>query len=190
MLAANASITAVSGTIILLIAILGSLTTALIVIDYPEKFKELKLSFRSSPKYALALAAIFLLVSAGVVVLFTSGFKIYLADFYANKANSAEAAAAIDYLNKAIATADYQDEYYLRLSRLYMALANQEAQKGQSANINSIQNYLSSAILTGKRAVDLAPNSVVNKESLALIYENAAAYNIAGALEWAEKYYT
>ncbi len=189
-LAANASITAVSGTIILLIAILGSLTTALIVIDYPEKFKELKLSFRSSPKYALALAAIFLLVSAGVVVLFTSGFKIYLADFYANKANSAEAAAAIDYLNKAIATADYQDEYYLRLSRLYMALANQEAQKGQSANINSIQNYLSSAILTGKRAVDLAPNSVVNKESLALIYENAAAYNIAGALEWAEKYYT
>ena len=189
-LAANAALLTVAGSIILLIAVLGSLTMALVVINYPEKFKELKLSFRSSPKYALALAAIFLLVSAGVVVLFTSGFKIYLADFYANKANGTDSATAVNYLNKAIATADYQDEYYLRLSRLYIVMANQEANKGQSANLNSIQNYLSSAILTGKKAVDLTPNSVVNKESLALIYENAATYNIAGALEWAEKYYT
>ncbi|PIT93957.1 hypothetical protein COU00_01615 [Candidatus Falkowbacteria bacterium CG10_big_fil_rev_8_21_14_0_10_43_11] len=185
----NASLITVSGSIILIIVALGALASALIIIDYPEKFKELKLSFRSSPKYALALAALFLLVSAGVVVLFTSGFKIYLADFYASKALSADSEQAIKYLNRAIATADYQDEYYLRLSRLYIKMANQEAQKGASANIAAIQNYLSSAILAGKKAADLSPNSVANKESLALIYENAAAYNISGALEWAEKLY-
>lgn len=186
----NSLLFAVSGSIILLIAILVPLVTSLIIIDYPEKFKELKLSFRSSPKYALALSSLFLLVSAGVVVLFTSGFKVYLADFYANKAMGSDAEQAIQYLNRAITTADYQDQYYLRLSRLYIALANQEAQKGESADITAIQNHLSSAILAGRKAVELAPNSVVNKESLALIYENAAAYNIRGALEWAEKYYT
>ncbi|MFA6551427.1 MAG: tetratricopeptide repeat protein, partial [Patescibacteria group bacterium] len=191
-LVVNACLFTVSGSIILIIVALGSLTAALIVVDYPEKFKEIKLSFRSSPKYALALAALFLLVSAGVVVLFTSGFKIYLADFYASKALNAgtDYQAAVNDLNRAIATADYQDEYYLRLSRLYINMANQEAQKGGSADINAIQNYLSSAILAGKKAVDLSPNSVANKESLALIYENAAAYNITGALEWAEKLYT
>jgi len=186
----NALITGVSGTIILLIAITTSLTTALIIIDYPEKFKELKLSFRSSPKYALALSSLFLLVSAGVVILFTSGFKIYLADFFANKASRVEGEHAIEYLNRAIATADYQDQYYLRLSRLYLSLANSEAAKGGADNLEMIRTYLSSSILAGKQAVQLAPNNVVNKESLALVYESAAGYNIQGALEWAEKYYT
>ncbi|MFA5318229.1 MAG: hypothetical protein WC323_02025 [Patescibacteria group bacterium] len=186
----NALITGISGTIILLIAITGSLTAALIIIDYPEKFKELKLSFRSSPKYALALSSLFLLVSAGVVVLFTSGFKIYLADLYANKAAASNGEQAVEYLNRAISTADYQDQYYLRLSRLYLSLANEEAVKESGANMDAIRNYLSSAILSGKKAAELAPNSVINKESLALVYENAAGYNIQGALEWAEKYYT
>jgi len=180
----------VSGTIILLIAIFTALTVSLIILDYPEKFKELKLSFRSSPKYALALSSLFLLVSAGVVILFTSGFKIYLADFYANKAVASDAESAVQYLNRAITTADYQDQYYLRLSKLYMDLANQEAAKGESAGAALIRDYLTSAILAGKKASELSPNNAANKESLALIYENAAAYNVQGALEWAEKYYT
>jgi tetratricopeptide (TPR) repeat protein len=180
----------VSGTIILCIVLYGSFAIALIVNGYPEKFKELSLSFRSSPKYALALSSLFLLVSAGVVVLFTGGFKVYLADVYARRAvQSADSKNAVDYLNRAIATADYQGQYYLRLSRLYMNLANQEAQRGGAADVAAIQNYLSLAITAGKRAVELAPNNVVDKESIALLYENAAAYNISGALEWAEKYY-
>ena len=187
----NALFTTVSGTIILCIVLYGSFALALIITGYPEKFKEISLSFRSSPKYALALSSLFLLVSAGVVVLFTSGFKIYLADVYAYRAvQSADSKNAVEYLNRAITTADYQDQYYLRLSRLYMSLANQEAQRGGAADVPAIQNYLSLAITAGKRAIELAPNSVVNKESLALLYENAAAYNVSGALEWAEKYYT
>jgi len=190
-MAVNVCVATVSGSIILLIAALGTLTAALIISDYPEKFKELKISFRSSPKYALALAALFLLVSAGVVILFTSGFKLYLADFYARQALSAGSQdGAVKYMNRAIATADYQYDYYTRLSQLYIALVNQEAQKGNNASLTNIQNYLSLAITAGKKAVDLSPNNVANIESLALIYENAAAYNIGGALEWAEKYYT
>ncbi|OGF41396.1 hypothetical protein A2477_02125 [Candidatus Falkowbacteria bacterium RIFOXYC2_FULL_47_12] len=187
----NALFLTVSGTIILCIILYGSFALALIITGYPEKFKEVSLSFRSSPQYALALSSLFLLVSAGVVILFTSGFKTYLADVYAYRAvQSADSKNAVDYLNRAIATADYQDQYYLQLSRLYMNLANQEAQKGGAADATAVQNYLSLAITAGKRAVDLAPSSAVNKESLALLYENAAAYNVSGALEWAEKYYT
>ncbi len=186
----NALISAVSGVIILEIVILGSLATVLIMSNYPEKFKEITLSFRSSPKYALALSALFLLVSSGVVMLFTSGFKVYLADFYANQVNKAEnVEEAIADLNKAIATFNKNDQYYLQLSKFYLVRANQEVELGQNADVALIQQLVSSAINTGKQAVDLAPNSVVNNESLGLIYENAAVYGIGGSLEWAEKYY-
>lgn len=187
----NTLTAAVAGTIVLVTVLFGVFTMALVVVSYPEKFKEFSLSFRSSPKYALALSSLFLLVSAGVVVLFTSGFKIYLADVFALKAVAAEDEAAIAYLERAIATTDYQDQYYLRLARLYMGMANQlVADGGEDMDVQKIQNFLSLAIAAGKRAVDLAPNSVVNKETLALIYENAAAYNVGGALQWAEKFYT
>jgi len=178
-----------SGTLILLTAIIGSLVMGIIIFGYPEKFKEMKLSFRSSPKYALALSALFLLVSAGVVILFTGGFKVYLADYFALKAVQSNDSEAINYLNRAISTTNYQDQYYLRLSRLYMDLTDKEMQKGQNADVTAIQNYLGLAINAGKKAVDLSPNNVVNKESLALLYENAATYNINGALQWADKYY-
>ncbi|MDP3900651.1 MAG: tetratricopeptide repeat protein [bacterium] len=186
----NSLLAAVIGTIILAIVLFGTLTFALIMNDYPEKFKEIKFSFRSSPKYALAFAALFLLVSAGVVVLFTSGFKVYLADYYANQANTRESIdGAIVDLEKAIATFDKNDQYYLQGARLYLARANQEVAKGQSADVGIIQNNMAAAINSGKKSVELAPNSVVNHEQLAVIYENAALYNISGSLEWAEKYY-
>lgn len=188
-LTVNALFAAVSGSIILAIVLFGTYTMGLVVMSYPEKFKEFNLSFRSSPKYALALSSLFLLVSAGVVVLFTTGFKVYLADMFALKAASAEDEAAVEYLQRAIATTDYQDQYYLRLARLYMGMANTEIARGEGVDVQKVQNYISLAIAAGKRAVELAPNSVVNKETLALIYENAAAYNIGGALQWAEKYY-
>lgn len=185
----NSLLFTVSGTIILLIIILSSFTMALIIAEEPEKFKEITLSFRASPKYALALSSLFLLISAGVVVLFTLGFKMYLADYYARQVGTrTDLGRAVQDLNKSILMADYQDRYYLQISQYYMALANQEAMKGANAEQALIEQNLSSAINSGKQAVELSPNSVANNESLALIYENAALY-IRGALEWAEKYY-
>ena len=177
----------VNGSIIITSIILSALAVAVTVEIYPEKFKVLNLSFRASAKYALALSAIFLTVSAGVVVVFTMGFKLYLADIYAQRALAqTDQTQKIDTLNKAITLAPYQDKYYLEIANTYLGLANQEA--AGKADQAIIGNYLSQAIDSGKKAVDLSPNSAANNESLALVYENASFY-VRGALEWAENLY-
>ena len=154
---------------------------------YPEKFKSLKLSFRSSPKYALALAAVFLCVSAGVIVLFTMGLKMYLADVYAKKSLAIEGAnGKIVELRKAVALFPFEDSYYMDLASNYMIIANQEVAGG--GDQAKIENSLGQAIEMGKKAVEISPSKAANNESLALIYENASFYT-RGALEWAENLY-
>ncbi|MEA3398774.1 MAG: hypothetical protein U9R06_03460 [Patescibacteria group bacterium] len=176
-----------NNSLILTTILISVITIAVSLIMYPEKFSTLKLSFRASAKYALALAAVFLVVSAGVVVLFTMGLKMYLGDTYAKKAiMSGDANEKIVNLNQAVALAPYQDSYYVNLANNYMALANQAALGG--GDQASIQNNLSLAIESGKKAVEIAPNKAANNESLALIYENASFYT-RGALEWSENLY-
>ena len=162
-----------------------SVSSALVM--YPERFKTLRLSFRASAKYALALAAIFLCVSAGVVVVFTMGLKMYLGDIYARQSLvDPKIENKIEKLNKSITLAPYQDGYYISLANNYMALANKAALAGgDQANV---AQYLGQAIESGKKAVEIAPNKAGNNESLALIYENASFYT-RGALEWSEDLY-
>jgi tetratricopeptide (TPR) repeat protein len=176
-----------NNSMILLGFILAVLTVSVGLVMYPEKFTVLNLSFRASAKYALALAAIFLFVSAGVVVLFTMGLKMYMADVYARDAMLANNLnEKISHLNRSIQLADYQDIYYLNVANHYMALANQAAVRGDDQT--AITSNLSRAIDSGKQAVDINPNKASNRESLALIYENASFYT-RGALEWAEQHY-
>jgi tetratricopeptide (TPR) repeat protein len=176
-----------NNSLILLIGLISILTVSVSLVMFPEKFSMLKLSFRASPKYALALAAIFLCVSAGVVILFTMGLKMYMADINARKALLAgDPAAKIESLRRSIELAPYQDSYFLSLANNYMALANQAALSG--ADQNQVSANLALAIESGKNAVNISENKVQNKESLALIYENASFYT-RGALEWAEKLY-
>ncbi|KKT45202.1 MAG: hypothetical protein UW34_C0002G0020 [Parcubacteria group bacterium GW2011_GWA2_44_15] len=176
-----------SSSIILVSVLVAILAVAMAIINYPEKFKTLNLSFRTSPKYALALAAIFLTLSAAVVILFTLGVKMYLADFYVRQSlETADVNQKINKINQAIVLAPYQDVYYIGLANNYMTLANQEAQGGKNQTI--IENSLSLAIEKGKVALEIAPNNVANSEAMALIYENASFY-VRGALEWAEALY-
>lgn len=158
------------------------------ILVYPEKFHSFKLSFRSSPKYALALSAIFLVVSAGVVILFTMGLKMYLADIYAQQAlKVSDTDSRINKLNKAVSLFPYEDSYYMALSNFYMDLANKEA-SNSGADQTRIESNLALAIENGKKAVNLTPEKAANNEALALIYENASFYT-RGALEWAENLY-
>ena len=176
-----------NSSIILVSVLTAVLAVAMAITNYPEKFKNLNLSFRTSPKYALALAAIFLTLSAAVVILFTLGVKMYLADFYVKESlKNPDVGQKIVKINKAIILAPYQDIYYINLANNYMTLANQEAQGKRDQAI--IENNLSLAIEKGKKAVEIAPNNVVNSEAMALIYENASFY-VRGALEWAEALY-
>jgi len=176
-----------NNSMILLTVLVSVLTVSSALVMYPDKFKDLKLSFRASPKYALSLAAIFLCVSAGVVVLFTMGLKMYMADTYAkNSLLTSDVAKKVELLNKAITLAPYQDSYYLSLANNYMALANQAAISSKDQAV--IGDFLAKAIESGKKAVDINGNKASNNESLALVYENASFYT-RGALEWAEQLY-
>ncbi|MDD4271819.1 MAG: hypothetical protein PHF50_03365 [Patescibacteria group bacterium] len=176
-----------NNALILISMLIAILAVSMAIVNYPEKFKTLNLSFRASPKYALALAAIFLTLSATVVILFTMGVKMYLADVYVMQSlKISDVNQKIAKLNKAIILAPYQDIYYLNLANNYMTLANQEVNGGRNQTV--IENSLSSAIESGKKALTLSPNSAADNESMALIYENASFY-VQGALEWAENLY-
>lgn len=176
-----------NNSLIMISLLIAILAVSMAIVNYPEKFKNLNLSFRASPKYALALAAIFLTLSAGVVILFTMGIKMYLADVYVMQAlKSGDLNKKIDKLSKAVILAPYQDVYYVNLANTYMAAANKEANSGRNQTI--IENALSSAIDTGKKSLDLSPNSSGNAEAMALVYENASFY-VQGSLDWAENLY-
>lgn len=176
-----------NNSLVLISALIAVLAVAMAIVNYPEKFKTLNLSFRASPKYALALAAIFLSLSAAVVILFTMGVKMYLADIYVKQSlSAADINQKVVKINKAIALAPYQDVYYLNLANNYMALANQEASGSRDQTV--IENSLSSAIDIGKKGLALSPNNASNNEAMALIYENASFY-VQGALEWSENLY-
>lgn len=174
-------------SLILITVLISVFAVATALTIYPDGLKSLSLSFRSSAKYALSLAAIFLSVSACVVVLFTMGVKMYMADVYAQRSVfTAEQDKKLEYLEKAISLAPYQDSYYMVVANSYMGLANQAANTGKDQA--TIAQYLSASINKGKKAVDLSPNKTANIESMALIYENASFYT-RGALDLAEKQY-
>jgi len=177
----------INSSLIIFSILLFVFTIAITIAGYSERLQSITLSFRASAKYALALAAIFLTVSAGVVILFTMGLKMYMGDVLAKKSLVAsELEQKINIMNKAVQTVPYQDVYLLNLANNYMTLANREAAKGNNQAL--ITNALTLAIEHGRKANELAPNKVSNIEALALIYENASFY-VRGSLEWAEKLY-
>jgi len=178
----------ISNSLMLVMAIITCFTLVTAINIYPEEFKSINLSLKTSPKYALALAAIFLSVTAGVVVLFTTGIKLYLADVYTKKAFASEDLVSRgSRLERAVALNPYRDIYYLNLANNYMNLANEEVAK-ENRDQAVVEQYLSQAVSSGKKAIEINPNSVASNESLALVYENASFYT-RGALEWAENLY-
>jgi tetratricopeptide (TPR) repeat protein len=176
-----------NNSLIIINILVAILTMGTAITIYPEKFQNIHLSFRAAPKYALALSAISLTVFAGVIVLFTVGFKTYVADVHAKAAlMTDDNNVKVESLNKAIQLAPYQDKYFLSLANSYIALANQAVVDNKESS--EINMKLSSSIENGKKAVELAPNSASNNESLALIYENASFYT-RSTLELAEQSY-
>lgn len=185
--AMNALAFSLANSMILVSVIFSILAISASIVFYPEKISTLRLSLRTSAKYALALSFVFLAVSAGVAVLFTMGAKTFLADMYARQAvNAKESDDKLKFLNRAIELAPYQDQYHMSAANVYMGLANQEAMK--KGDRTKIADYLGRSIEAGKIGVDKFPNKAANNEILAMIYENASFYT-RDALEQAEMRY-
>ena len=151
----------------------------------------LTLSLKASPKFALAFAFLFMVISAGVVFLFVSVGKIFIADAYAGSAvrETSVNDASLSKLTNAINLYNREGRYYTQLGQEYMVLANNESAKGQQdQDVNAIKTDLNNAIYAGKQASDMQPKDVSAVEALAQIYENSALY-VSDSISFAEQTY-
>jgi tetratricopeptide (TPR) repeat protein len=182
----------VDGAILAMFVLLATITLATSLLESDTPKNNLSLSLKASPKFALALAFVFMAVSAGVAFLFVYLGKTFVADVYAGRAASkisTEPENSLAYLGQVIKFNNKESKYYSQIGQYYMALANQEAAKDeQSRDIEKIQQYLNTSISSASISKNLSPNDVGIVESLALIYENAGLY-VPDSLAMSEEEY-
>jgi tetratricopeptide (TPR) repeat protein len=167
------------GAMIILGVLLGTLALGAILLESEAKEEYLSLSLKASPKYALALAFVFLVVSAGVVFLFVFLGRVYAADVFAGMANRQQNITeenSIGRVMKAINLYNKEGRYYTLGGQEYMALANSEFLKGANADSNIIGQYLDNSITLASKGRDLMPKDISAVTSLAQAYENKATY--------------
>lgn len=167
-----------------------SLATLQFESNNEERYK--KLSLKASPKYALALAFIFMLVAGGVAYVFVFMGKSLVADMYMKKATEKTIHTedgSVSQMIKAINLYPNEARYYSRVGQEYILLANEEALKGkEKQDVSIVQQYLERAMLYSNRAKELAPNDVLMVEGLAQVYENSSMF-VEKSTQLAEQYY-
>lgn len=180
------------GSILLIGALISTVALLIAAKENNSEEKFLKLSLKASPKYALALAFVFMVVSAGVAYLFVFVGKIYAADLYAGSASRQKEITedgSIARLLKAVNLNGKEGRYFIRIGQEYMILANNEMLKGdQKSDITAVQRYLNNSIAAASGGRRLMPNDALAVEALAQIYENAGAY-VPDSLSLAEDTY-
>ncbi len=180
------------GSVLLITVLLATFSLAAILLESETKPRYLVLSLKASPKFALALAFIFMLVSAGVAFLFVFLGKVYAADVYAGMAariasqNQEDAAVKI---NKSIDLNDKESLYYTKAGAYYMMLANKEALKPEAdRNIDNIKQYINVSVLAATKGLEMSKSNIEAVETLAQIYENSGMY-VADSLKLTEETY-
>lgn len=170
----------VEGTILVLGSLLAVLSLATALYESGTQEKYLSLSLKASPKYALALAFLFMVVSAGVAFMFVFLGKIYVADMYAGVADRqiySNQEDSIMKISKAIKLYGKEGKYYGQLGQYYMILANKEAMKSEKErDLQKVKQYLNFSIEATRQSSELTKNDVNSTEVLAQIYENAGLY--------------
>ncbi|MFZ2226083.1 MAG: hypothetical protein WA064_02745 [Candidatus Moraniibacteriota bacterium] len=185
-------LTKADGGMLIFALFLGILSLAIILLESEAQPKYLALSLKASPKFALALAFIFMVISAGVAFLFVFLGKIYVADVYAGSAareigqNQENAIAKMD---RAVNLYSQEGAYFTKAGAYYMILANKEALKpAEERNMDKIKQYLNFSVNVTAKSSDMSKNSIETVEALAQIYENSGMY-VADSLKLAESTY-
>jgi tetratricopeptide (TPR) repeat protein len=160
---------------------LVALAYAVLQKEAHSKEEHISFSLQATPKYALALAFTFMVVSAGVVYVLIFLGKVYVADMKVLSAQKSSQAndhqTAVQTMTRALVFYPNESRYYLRLAEEYMVIANQEiANKGKEADQNLMAGAIQQSIRAGEVAAQLSGNDVVTIESVALLYENALRY--------------
>lgn len=181
----------INATILILGVILSALALATLLQESGSEERYWELSFRATPKFALALAFVFMVVSAGVAFIFVFMGKVFIADISAGMATRQPASmdGTIPKYVKAIQMYPQEGRYLTRIAQEYMAIANAEGGKGANdRDVNQIAFTVREGVAAGLRAKDLMPNDVLATEALGLVYENASIF-ATDALPKAEEMY-
>lgn len=168
-----------NATLVILGVLLSALALGVLLMESGSEERYLELSLRATPKFALALAFVFMVVSAGVAFLFVFMGKVFVADLIVGKASRAQASidGTIPQYIRALKLYPQEGRYFTRVSQEYMALANAEGRKSQAdRDVNRIAFLVREGVASGNRAKDLMPNDVLSVEALGLIYENASIF--------------
>lgn len=172
-------------------SLLGILALFVLLEENDSEKKHLMLSLKASPKFALALGFVFIVVSAGVAFLFVFIGKVFTADLYAGMAareNKVSEEGSINQLIKAIRLYGKEGRYFTRIGQEYLILANDEALKGEGKDVKLIQKYLNNAIEASVQGKKLMEKDVLAVEFLAQLYENSILY-VPQATEKSEEFY-
>lgn len=136
----------------------------------------LRLSFKASPKFALALAFLFMVACSGVAFLFAFIGKTFIADVYAGRAVAAPEVNddSIARMRRAIAFMPYEGRYYATFGQMYMTVVNREAAKPEEErNLDVIKQLVEQwAAPLVNTAMNRMPNDVVVHEAAGQVYEN------------------
>jgi tetratricopeptide (TPR) repeat protein len=179
------------GSMLVLAALLGALAVATVLHEGEAEVNYLNLSLKASPKFALTLAFIFMMVSAGAVFLFVYLGKVVTAEFVMGAIAREQKLTdqSLSSVSNAIGMYGKEGRYYAQWGQMFMILANEEMLKGEgNRDVNKIQSYLNNSISASKAGNDLMKNDVASVESLALVYENAGLY-VPNSLNLAEETY-
>jgi tetratricopeptide (TPR) repeat protein len=181
----------INAAILIIGVLIAALALAVLLMESGSEERHWELSFRATPKFALALAFVFMVVSAGVAFLFVFMGKVFLADIAAGQASreTPSLETTVPQYLRAIRLYPQEGRYFTRLSQEYMAIANAEGRKpAEERDVNRIAFTVREAVAAGTRAKDLMPNDVLSTEALGLIYENASIF-ASDALPKAEEMY-
>lgn len=173
----------IEGTIIVLSAILTTLSVATLLRESNVEEKYIRLSLKASPKFALTMAFVFIVVSAGVATLFVYVGKAYVADLYAGKIKRLDLSekGSIQDMVNAISLNPREGRYYSLLGQQYMLLANKNAVKSKNSkdkkNIDKIRRYIDQSLSYARAGVKYMPNDTLAISTLAQIEEGLGVYD-------------
>ena len=188
----NAATFRIEGPILIMGILLATLGLIVLYKESESEERYLNLSLKASPKFALTLAFIFMVVISGVVFVFVFLGRVFVADVQAGlaiKKSQISEEDSVAKILKAINLNNREGRYFSRLAQEYMFLANQEVAKEESSrDLNKITNYLNYSISSAKIGRDLMSKDVTANEVLAQIYENAGVY-VGDSLTLAEESY-
>lgn len=165
-----------------LLALLGALVSKNVLTWDGEK-KPMILTILSVKFVIVAVAAISITWLAGQRLVADAKYSQAVFSFREGK----EIQASVDALNSAVALNRLNDAYYRNLSQAYLIRVSQELQgQPDEAKARLVNQLVSAAIDTGRRATEISPANVDNWANFAIIYQAIASFT-RGADEFAIK---